>query len=151
MSRRDSYSQMTGEAFTRACQTDPNFRGDFPEQGAPRASQERDPNTTTGHTGHAPGIKTDAGKPRAGLMVQDFALALQAVAEVTTFGAEKYTASGWLAVPNRQARYTDAMFRHLLTEQAGQLRDPESGLLHAAHAAWNALARLELLLREGAE
>jgi hypothetical protein len=31
--------------------------------------------------------------------------------------------------------------------------DLESGLLHAAHAAWNSLARLELLIKEseGAE
>jgi hypothetical protein len=26
--------------------------------------------------------------------------------------------------------------------------DPDSQLLHASHAAWNALARLELMLRE---
>jgi hypothetical protein len=26
--------------------------------------------------------------------------------------------------------------------------DPDSGLLHAAHTAWGALARLELILRE---
>jgi hypothetical protein len=29
--------------------------------------------------------------------------------------------------------------------------DNESDILHAAHAAWNALARLELMLREHAE
>lgn len=132
MSGRRAYSQMTPHAFVRACQTEPGFRGDVD------------------HSGLAPGIKTDAGKPRTGLMMQDFAAALTAVAEVTTFGAEKYTASGWLAVPDGQARYTDAMFRHLLAEQAGVTHDAESGLLHAAHAAWGALARLELMLREAA-
>jgi hypothetical protein len=28
----------------------------------------------------------------------------------------------------------------------GEERDSESSILHAAHAAWNALARLELIL-----
>jgi hypothetical protein len=37
------------------------------------------------------------------------------------------------------------MLRHVFD---GTIRDPESGLLHAAHAAWNALARLELALRK---
>jgi hypothetical protein len=34
--------------------------------------------------------------------------------------------------------------RHLLAQAAGEINDPESGLPHAAHAAWNALAVLEL-------
>ena len=37
------------------------------------------------------------------------------------------------------------MFR-LLAEASGHVQDDESGLQHAAHAAWNALARLELML-----
>jgi hypothetical protein len=40
------------------------------------------------------------------------------------------------------------MYRHLLAEAAGQHCDAESGLVHAAHAAWCALARLELMLRD---
>ena len=44
--------------------------------------------------------------------------------------------------------YTDALYRHLLAESPD---DPDTGLLHAAHAAWNALARLELLLKEEGE
>jgi hypothetical protein len=36
----------------------------------------------------------------------------------------------------------------LLAEAAGQQCDAESGLAHAAHAAWCALARLELMLRD---
>lgn len=43
------------------------------------------------------------------------------------------------------ARYTDAMDRHNLE---GIESHDDSGLLHAAQVAWNALARLELMLRE---
>ena len=87
------------------------------------------------------GIKHDHGKPRASLVVHGFARALLEVSAVATFGAEKYS-------PNGCERYTDAMYRHLLAEAAGQQCDAESGLAHAAHAAWCALARLELMLRD---
>lgn len=97
---------------------------------------------------HQPGVKLDDGKARPGLMVAGFARALMAVAEVATYGAEKYTAHGWVHVPNGIERYTDAMHRHLLAEAAGDKLDHESGLTHAAHAAWGALARLELILRQ---
>lgn len=106
---------------------------------------ETDP---TGRDRHAPGAKLDAGKVRAGLVLHGFAHALTAVAEVGTFGANKYTPDGWRSVPQGAARYTDALYRHLLTEACGETTDPDSGLMHAAHAAWNALARLELALIE---
>jgi hypothetical protein len=95
---------------------------------------------------HAPGAKLDSGKPMGGLLV-DFGRALLAVAEVGTYGAYKYTRGGWQHVPDGINRYTDALFRHLLLEQR-ELYDQESELLHAAHSAWNALSRLELILRE---
>ena len=95
---------------------------------------------------HAPGAKMDAGKTMAGVL-SDFSLALLAVAEVGTFGANKYTRGGWQSVPDGQVRYTDAAWRHLLKEGREAL-DEDSGLSHAAHMAWNVLARLELMLRE---
>lgn len=96
---------------------------------------------------HAPGAKIDAGKIRAGLTILGFARALTEVSRVGTFGAAKYTPDGWVSVPDGEARYTDAMMRHLLAEAAGEALDAESGLRHAAHAAWNALARLDLAIR----
>lgn len=90
------------------------------------------------------GAKHDAGKPRAGLMVSDFAHALQAVAAVTTFGANKYAPRSWATVPDARERYTDALFRHQLAQAAGEVTDSESGLPHASHIAWNALALLEM-------
>lgn len=111
-------------------------------------SLEADPN---GMAPHAPGAKLDAGKDRLGLVLFGFARALQEVGKVGTYGARKYTDDGWMHVSDGERRYTDAMLRHLLREAIGEERDPETGLHHAAHAAWNALARLDLALRRVSE
>ena len=103
----------------------------------------KDPN---GFDQHMPGAKLDSGKNRMSLVLMDFARALEEVSKVGTYGANKYTEHGWLRVPNGLERYSDAMFRHLFSETKEE-RDEESGILHAAHAAWNALARLELMLK----
>jgi len=112
----------------------------------PDGPGDHDPN---GLERHEPGAKFDAGKPRIGLMIGDFSRALVDVARVSTHGAAKYSDHGWRMVPDGVARYTDALYRHLLAERDGGGLDAESGLLHAAHAAWNALARLELMLSGG--
>jgi hypothetical protein len=106
---------------------------------------EHDP---TGRDQHEPGAKLDAGKPRPALVLGGFVHALKAVTEVGTFGAAKYTDNGWRTVPDGPQRYTDAMLRHWLADPGGLSSDPDSGLAHAAHLAWNALARLELMLAE---
>lgn len=105
---------------------------------------EFDPN---GMEQNQPGAKLDAGKVRPSLIFSDMPRALIAVAEVGTFGAEKYSDGGWLFVSNGIARYTDAMDRHRLKAFIEGPIDTDSGLYHAAHEAWNALARLELMLR----
>lgn len=110
-------------------------------------SLEKDPN---GLHANAPGAKLDHGKVRAGLVLGDFSRALHAVAEVGTYGAEKYSDSGWLQVENGESRYTDAMIRHWMKESTGEELDPDTDFKHAAHAAWNALARLELMMRNDA-
>ena len=97
---------------------------------------------------HAAGAKLDAGKIRLGLVLGGFSRALYQVGVVGTVGAVKYTDNGWMSVTDGQARYTDAMIRHLLAEFDGEIFDTDTGLYHAAQAAWNALARLELLLKE---
>jgi hypothetical protein len=106
---------------------------------------ETDP---TGRCAKEPGAKLDEGKVMAGLMVEGFARALWAVAEVSTYGANKYSYRGWEKVPDGQKRYFDAQMRHTLCESMGERNDKATGLTHAAHEAWNALARLELMLRE---
>lgn len=109
-----------------------------------RQRQETDPH---GKPANTAGAKLDNGKNRLGLVLGAFANALQAVGQVGTHGATKYTDNGWTQVPNGIERYTDAMYRHQLKEATGEANDPDSKLHHAAHAAWNALARLELILR----
>lgn len=110
---------------------------------------ERDPN---GLSPHSSGAKLDEGKIRPSLIFNQMPRALQEVARVGTYGAEKYTEGGWQHVPNGIARYTDAMDRHRLKEfiegpvDLDSLKDSVQ-LLHAAQLAWNALARLELMLR----
>lgn len=111
---------------------------------APNSHPVYDPQ---GFSAHDPGAKLDGGKVRLGLVMHGFPRALMAVGEVGTYGAGKYSDNGWMQVPDGESRYTDAMYRHLMAEAAGETTDRESGLLHAAHAAWNALARLELALR----
>lgn len=106
-------------------------------------TQEVDP---SGKGAHEAGAKLDAGKIY-GSLLDDFSLALMAVAEVGTFGANKYSRGGWQSVPNGAQRYRDAMWRHLLKERHEGC-DGDSGLMHIAHRAWNALAELELVLRE---
>lgn len=96
---------------------------------------------------HKVGYKADSGKNRLTLIMHGFAHALLEVGKVGTFGAEKYTDNGWCEVKNGEQRYTDALYRHLLAEATGEANDSESNLSHAAHTAWNALARLELQLR----
>ena len=79
-----------------------------------------------------------------------FPRAISAVAAVSAFGASKYAWKGWERVDDGYNRYSDALVRHLAYEGEGEDVDPDSGLLHAAHTAWNALARLELLIKEKA-
>lgn len=112
---------------------------------AKKELEEKDP---YGKEPNEAGAKLDANKNRLGLVLFGFARALQEVGKVGTFGANKYSDNGWVEVPEGEQRYTDAMFRHLLQEVTEGQLDLETGLLHAAHAAWNALARLELMLQK---
>jgi hypothetical protein len=106
--------------------------------------KEKDP---LGKDPHSIGAKLDAGKPRPALVLGGFARALIEVSKVGTSGAIKYTDNGWQEVPNGENRYDDADMRHWLYEKAGQECDQDTELLHAAHKAWNSLARLDLILR----
>ena len=93
------------------------------------------------------GTKYDSGKPRIAEMVGDFKEPLLAICKVWEFGADKYEKSNWKKVDNAIDRYTNAMMRHLLEEVDSPI-DSESGLHHAIHVAWNAIARLYFILQE---
>lgn len=104
-----------------------------------------------GRRQHEPGAKLDAGKLRPELVFSGFPTALALVTAVATFGARKYSDHGWQQVPGGIRRYQDAHLRHLMAAHGGETHDPETGLPHYAHAAWNALAVLELMERERAD
>lgn len=91
------------------------------------------------------GKKFDGGKVRLDLLPWD---SLTAVAEVLTFGANKYEEDGWKNVPNAYKRYTAAQLRHHAAAELGEEVDTESGLPHLAHEACNALFRLHFYLEE---
>lgn len=92
-------------------------------------------------------IKYDGGKPCIyQSFLEYFPRAMEAVSSVSDFGASKYARYGWRSVDNGVKRYSDAMVRHLVKKGKGEILDPDSGLSHSAHVAWNALAVLELEL-----
>ena len=110
------------------------------------SSEERDP---TGAKAGDPGSKLDAGKsPVLRGLLDYFPRACMAVADISEFGANKYCWKGWETVPDGINRYGDALVRHVVKESTEGEYDEDSHLLHAAHTAWNSLARLELILRE---
>lgn len=95
-----------------------------------------------------PGAKLDAGKsPVFRGLLDYFPRACLAVADISAQGAAKYSWRGWEKVEDGVNRYSDAMVRHIVNSSIEGDYDPE-GFLHRAQIAWNALASLELYLRE---
>jgi len=92
----------------------------------------------------AHGRKEDVGKPRWTLLPW---AAVRAVVDVLDYGARKYAPDNWQLVEHAEQRYRDALLRHFTADIDGEQRDPESGLLHAAHVATNALFLLWFALR----
>jgi hypothetical protein len=120
-----------------------------------RPTQEKDP---LGKTQHELGAKLDSGKaPLFRGVIAYFPRALTKVAELSAYGANKYAWKGWEKVPDGPNRYSDALGRHITKEAIEGPYDKEiendpnfpACILHATQVAWNALARLELMLRQG--
>lgn len=86
-------------------------------------------------------MKFDGGKPQMNLLPAD---ALLAVAEVLTFGAQKYEADSWKQVEGGKERYEAALLRHWAAFKSGEENDAETGLSHWAHIACNALFLVHL-------
>lgn len=78
------------------------------------------------------GIKHDDGKLRYDLIPSE---ALEALAEVITYGANKYEDNGWQNVDKE--RYVAAFFRHFVAWRKGETLDQESGLPHLKHMLTN--------------
>lgn len=111
------------------------------------ATKEADP---TGKPLSTPGAKADAGKPNVTRgALHYFPRAITEVARLSEIGARKYSWKGWENVPDGIHRYGGALGRHELKIEDDHNRiDQDTGVLEATAVAWNALARLELILRE---
>ena len=88
------------------------------------------------------------GKLRWDLLPLDL---IEKIVEVYDFGAQKYAPNSWKGLENGEERYRAALMRHLTAHFKGELRDEESGLLHAAHLAWNAIAMLYFAIETEAQ
>jgi hypothetical protein len=93
------------------------------------------------------------GKPKlASELLAKFPRACAAVAECSSFGAQKYGLqpmdTGYKTVPSAEVAYSDAAVRHITAYLSGQQLDSESGRPHLAHAAWSVLAALEVHLEK---
>ena len=89
------------------------------------------------------GLRFNDGKNMVNLIPAD---ATWALGKVFTQGAEKYFAKNWeKGMP--YSTIEGCLMRHLLKYQMGEDYDTESGNLHMAHVAWNAMALLTYQLR----
>lgn len=78
----------------------------------------------------------------------DVSKALDKVARVMQYGANKYSRKNWSKVDDKE-RYVSASYRHLMQGyQQEEAIDKESGLPHLAHAICSLLFLLELEERE---
>ena len=90
------------------------------------------------------GYKNDDGKVQYSQIPAE---CLEALADVLTVGADKYTDDNWQRVPEPKKRYYDALMRHLHSWRQGQKMD-ESGRTHLTHVFANAMFLLWFELKE---
>jgi hypothetical protein len=76
------------------------------------------------------GVKNDQGKLPLSLIPKE---ALDGMAAVLQFGAAKYDPHNWLKGMH-WTRVIDSALRHITSFNAGEDKDPESGLSHLDHA-----------------
>lgn len=67
---------------------------------------------------------------------------IEDIVKVYTAGADKYGPNKWQGLSDGYNRYKGAMLRHLMEYEKGNIVDEETGCLHLAAVAWNAIAML---------
>jgi len=77
------------------------------------------------------GVKWDKEKPRWSLLPWR---EVRQIVEVVSYGSTKYEDFNWQRVKPFKDRYLSAMMRHLEAYFSGELKDPETGYYHLAHA-----------------
>lgn len=74
--------------------------------------------------------------------------ALLEIAKVYDYGAQKYAKHNWANGLAWDEGIRASLDRHLLKWSTGENVDPESGLHHDIHVAWNAITLVAHRLRE---
>lgn len=87
------------------------------------------------------GLKYDLEKPDYSLVPPN---ALEDTVKVLTIGAQKYDRHNWKILKDAKQRYFAAAMRHMWARLRGELKDPESGIDHCAHAICCLMFILEL-------
>lgn len=100
-------------------------------------------------TDPAQAFKSDAGKVQFDLLEDGAPNALLEIAKVMSWAVEVkgYHPHSWQEIPDAIRRYRAALGRHRNAIARGERHDPESGLLHWAHAACCVIFITELELR----
>lgn len=73
---------------------------------------------------------------------------IEDIVRVYHAGAKKYGPNNWQGLENGYQRYKAALLRHLLEADKGNAVDSDTGCLHLAQVAWNAIAMLYLSKRK---
>lgn len=105
--------------------------------------------TASPQTDPAQAFKTDAGKVQFDLLEDGAPNALLEIAKVMSWAVEEkgYHPHSWQEIPDAIRRYKAALGRHRNAIARGEVLDPESKLLHWAHAACCVIFITELELR----
>lgn len=69
---------------------------------------------------------------------------VEELVRVYTAGSYKYGDNTWQGLDNGYERYKAALLRHLMEYERGNRIDEETGCMHLAQVAWNAIAMLHL-------
>ncbi len=77
------------------------------------------------------GVKHDSEKLRYDLLPLK---SLEDIVGVLSYGANKYSDNNWQHVSPFNDRYYAAILRHVVAWRRGEIKDPESGYPHLAHA-----------------
>jgi hypothetical protein len=89
-------------------------------------------------------IKADYGKRRYDLVP---ITAIEGIAEIFTYGAQKYNDDNWLR-SDYPDRYFAACMRHIAEVRKGKYVDPESKCFHVDHALVCLIMYRELLVKK---
>lgn len=78
-------------------------------------------------------------------------LTIEEVVKVYTAGAKKYAPNNWMLLENGYERYKAALFRHICEFERGKWLDADTGCIHLAQVAWNAIAMLHIEMEKRKE